>query len=82
VTVPPATHRRDDARRLGGDPNVAEIVEREDRLINANVKGPTFDYPIVSPAEMRDILDGTGWQLAQTIDSDDTYVAVLEKYAG
>jgi hypothetical protein len=37
---------------------------------------------MVSPAEMRDILDRTGWHLAQTIDSDDTYVAVLEKSAG
>jgi len=43
--------------------------------------GPWFDYPMVSPAEMRDILDGTGWELEQTIDSDDTYVAVIKKAA-
>jgi SAM-dependent methyltransferase len=41
--------------------------------------GPWMDYPMVSPEEMRDILDGTGWHVAQTIDSDDTYVAVIEK---
>jgi SAM-dependent methyltransferase len=43
------------------------------------IVGPWFDYPMVSPAEMRDILDGTKWRLAQTIDSDDSYVAVIEK---
>jgi SAM-dependent methyltransferase len=41
--------------------------------------GPWMDYPMVSPAELRDIVDGTGWQVTQTIDSDDTYVAVIEK---
>jgi SAM-dependent methyltransferase len=41
--------------------------------------GPWMDYPMVSPGEMQDILDGTGWTLAQTLDSDDTYVAVIEK---
>ena len=41
--------------------------------------GPWFDYPMVSPAEMREILGGTGWHLDHTIDSDDTYVAVIEK---
>jgi SAM-dependent methyltransferase len=49
------------------------------RIRFRNIVGPWFDYPMVSPAEMRGILDGTGWQLAQTIESDDTYVAVLEK---
>jgi len=41
--------------------------------------GPWMHYPMVSPAELREILDGTGWTLARTIDSDDTYVAVIEK---
>jgi SAM-dependent methyltransferase len=41
--------------------------------------GPWFDYPMVSPDEMTEILDGTGWHLARTIDSPDTYVAVIEK---
>jgi hypothetical protein len=42
---------------------------------------PWFDYPMVSPDELRAILEGSGWRLAQTIDSDDTYVAVIEKAA-
>jgi SAM-dependent methyltransferase len=41
--------------------------------------GPWMDYPMVSPAELREILDGTGWHLKDTIDSDDTYIAVIEK---
>jgi SAM-dependent methyltransferase len=41
--------------------------------------GPWFDYPMVSRNELRDILDGTGWRLDRTIDSDDTYIAVIEK---
>jgi hypothetical protein len=36
---------------------------------------------MVSPAEMEAILDGRGWRLEGTIDSDDTYVAVTEKNA-
>jgi SAM-dependent methyltransferase len=41
--------------------------------------GPWLDYPMVSPTELREILAGTGWHLTDTIDSDDTYVAVIEK---
>jgi SAM-dependent methyltransferase len=40
---------------------------------------PWFDYLMVSRAELEELVDGTGWELARTIDSDDTYVAVLEK---
>ena len=43
--------------------------------------GPWMDYPMVSPAEMQHILEGTGWHLADTLDSDDTYVAVIQKAA-
>jgi SAM-dependent methyltransferase len=43
---------------------------------------PWFDYVMVSPAELEQILDATGWRLARTLDSDDTYVAVIEKVAG
>lgn len=42
--------------------------------------GPWFDYLFVSRDEMRDLVAGTGWGLARTIDSDGPiYVAVLEK---
>lgn len=40
---------------------------------------PWFDYLMVGPDELRDLLDGTGWTLTRTIDSDDTYVAVIDK---
>lgn len=41
--------------------------------------GPWMDYPMVSPAELEEILAGTRWRLARTLDSDDTYVAVIGK---
>jgi SAM-dependent methyltransferase len=41
--------------------------------------GPWMDYPMVSPDELEEILRGTGWRLAHTLDSDDTYVAIIEK---
>ena len=41
--------------------------------------GPWFDYPMVSPAEMREHPRRHRLALARTIDSDDTYVAVIEK---
>jgi len=34
---------------------------------------------MVSRAELEELVEGTGWKLTRTIDSDDTYVAVLEK---
>ena len=34
---------------------------------------------MVSRDELEDILDGTGWRHASTIDSDDMYVAVIER---
>jgi SAM-dependent methyltransferase len=40
---------------------------------------PWFDYLMVSRSELEDILDGTGWRLASTIDSDDIYVAVIDR---
>jgi hypothetical protein len=40
---------------------------------------PWFDYLMVSRPELEELAEGTGWKLARTIDSDDTYVAVLEK---
>jgi SAM-dependent methyltransferase len=49
------------------------------RIRFRTIVGPWFHYPMVSPAEMREILDGTGWHLARTIDTEDTYVALIEK---
>ena len=38
-----------------------------------------MNYPMVSPDELREILAGTRWNVAQIFDSDDTYVAIVEK---
>ncbi len=44
---------------------------------------PWFDYLIVSPSEMRSIVRGTGWNIAQLLESRDPgYLAVLKKKAG
>jgi SAM-dependent methyltransferase len=40
---------------------------------------PWLDYLMVSPTELEELLDGTGWRLSRTLDSDDTYIAVIEK---
>ncbi len=40
---------------------------------------PWFDYLMVSRAELEELLDGTGWRLARTLDSEDTYVAIIER---
>ena len=47
-----------------------------------DVVGPWMDYPMVSPDQLRVILAGTRWNLAQVFDSDDTYVAIIEKTTG
>jgi hypothetical protein len=43
---------------------------------------PWFDYVMVSPTELEEILDGTGWRVGRLLESDDTYVAVVEKISG
>ena len=46
------------------------------------LKTPWFDYLMVSPDELEDLLANTGWRLALTIESivsDDVYIAVIEK---
>jgi SAM-dependent methyltransferase len=41
---------------------------------------PYFDYLMVSRNEMRAIVDGTGWTLKDTIDSEgSSYLAIIEK---
>ena len=41
---------------------------------------PWFDYLMVSKLEMEDILDGTGWQVKEFIDSDtSSYIAIIGK---
>jgi SAM-dependent methyltransferase len=40
---------------------------------------PWFDYLMVSQPELVEILEGTGWTVGHVLDSDDTYVAIIEK---
>jgi SAM-dependent methyltransferase len=40
---------------------------------------PWFDYLMVSQDELAELLDGTGWSIGRVFESDDTYVAVIEK---
>ena len=40
---------------------------------------PWFDYLMVSQGELADLLDDTGWSIGHVFESEDTYVAVIEK---
>src|SRR5512133_3745122 len=40
---------------------------------------PWFDYLMVSQEELADLLDDTGWSIGRVFESEDTYVAVIEK---
>jgi SAM-dependent methyltransferase len=47
-----------------------------------DVIGPWMDYPMVSADQLREILAGMRWCVAHLFDSDDTYVAIVEKTGG
>ncbi len=49
------------------------------RVRHRDAATPWFDYLMVSPAELERLLEGTGWRLSRTLDSDDPYVAVIDK---
>jgi hypothetical protein len=49
------------------------------RVRHRDASTPWFDYLMVSPGELERLLDGTGWRLSRTLDSDDTYIAVIDK---
>ena len=43
---------------------------------------PWFDYLIVSPDELRELVAGSGWEVARLIDGEaGMYAVVLEKTA-
>ncbi len=43
-------------------------------------KSPWFDYLFVSPAEMEQLLDGTGWHVGTLLGADEPlYAAILTK---
>jgi hypothetical protein len=50
------------------------------RIRFQRVVGPWFDYLLVSPDEMREVLEGTGWHVSRCLDDGGrSYVAVIEK---
>jgi ubiquinone/menaquinone biosynthesis C-methylase UbiE len=51
------------------------------RIRHRKIKSPWFDYLLVSPPEMGNILEGTGWVIQQLIKAEETpiYAAILTK---
>lgn len=50
------------------------------RIRFQEIKGPWFEYLLASPAEMRQIVGGTGWQVRKILhDQGHLYVAVIRK---
>jgi SAM-dependent methyltransferase len=69
-----AYHRRNRSRgRMSGQLRL--------RIRYRDLATPWFDYLFLSREELGDLVDGTGWRLARTIDHPPGYVAVLEKVA-
>jgi hypothetical protein len=69
-----AFHARN--RKLGRLPGQLRLRVRYKTMI-----GPWFDYLMVSPDEMTQIVEGTGWHIAQIIWAENgvDYTTVLEK---
>jgi SAM-dependent methyltransferase len=50
------------------------------RIRHGRYRTPWFDYLLVSPDEMAELANGTGWELARVIDQGEhVYVGVLER---
>jgi SAM-dependent methyltransferase len=50
------------------------------RIRFREIKGPWFDYLLVSPAEMKQVLGGTGWRIQRLLrDGGPVYIAVIGK---
>jgi hypothetical protein len=50
------------------------------RIRYRDLVDPWFEYLIVSPGEMTEIVDGTGWHIRHLVrDSGAYYVAVLDQ---
>lgn len=69
-----ASHERN--RQLGRMAGQVRI-----RIRHRLLKGPWFDYLMVSPEEMAEIVAGTGWHIARLIEEEEgaNYTAVIEK---
>jgi hypothetical protein len=67
-------HRSNRSRgRLGGELRL--------RVLYKTFRSPWFEYMMVSPFEMAEIVDGTGWFLERVIKNADSaiYYAVVER---
>lgn len=66
-------HQRNRRRgRMGGQIRM--------RVRFGSLRGAWFDYLLVSPREMEEVLEGTGWRVAEFIAADGpNYLAVIEK---
>jgi hypothetical protein len=43
---------------------------------------PWFDFCRITPDELADLFDGTGWHIRRSLQSgDDLYIAVIDKRA-
>jgi SAM-dependent methyltransferase len=71
-----AYHERNRRRgRMGGQLRL--------RIRHRSFATPWFDYLIVSPDEMEELLDGTGWRVARFLEGEaNLYAAVIEKDEG
>jgi hypothetical protein len=50
------------------------------RIRFREIRGPWFDYLLVSPAEMKQVLGGTGWRIQRLLrDGGPVYIAVIGK---
>jgi SAM-dependent methyltransferase len=75
----------------GGDPDHEAYLERNRargrmpgqlriRVRYRRLRTPWFDYLLVSPAELTELVAGTGWHVDRIFEGDaSVYVAVLEK---
>jgi len=73
------------------DPDMRRYVQRNRRLgrlsgqsrVRIRYRGymtPWFDYFRITPGELSELLDGTGWETRRLLQSDDSlYVAVIDK---
>jgi SAM-dependent methyltransferase len=78
-------------RTKDSDPDTASYVRRNLRLGRLSGQRririryrqyatPWFDYFGITPDELTDLVNGTGWHIGRVMESDDSmYIAVLEK---
>jgi predicted RNA methylase len=75
TTVPEHLAYQERNRQRGRMPGQVRL-----RIRYRTCRTPWFDYLLVSKAELADILTGTGWQVAEYLDSSGpAFVAVIER---